>query len=61
MDEIGSIDRADVLALQYPMWWHLPPAILKGWFDRVFAYGEVYGSQRRFERADMPASAPCSR
>ena len=61
MDEIVSIDRADVLVLQYPMWWHLPPAILKGWFDRVFAYGEVYASQRRFERADMPASAPCSR
>jgi len=50
MDEIGSIDRADVLVLQYPMWWHLPPAILKGWFDRVFAYGEVYASQRRFEK-----------
>jgi NAD(P)H dehydrogenase (quinone) len=32
------------------MWWHLPPAILKGWFDRVFAYGEVYASQRRFEK-----------
>jgi NAD(P)H dehydrogenase (quinone) len=50
MDEIASIDRADVLVLQYPMWWHLPPAILKGWFDRVFAYGEVYASQRRFEK-----------
>jgi putative NADPH-quinone reductase len=49
-DEIASIDRADVLVLQYPMWWHLPPAILKGWFDRVFAYGEVYASQRRFEK-----------
>jgi NAD(P)H dehydrogenase (quinone) len=50
MDEIASIDRADVLVLQFPMWWHLPPAILKGWFDRVFAYGEVYASQRRFEK-----------
>jgi putative NADPH-quinone reductase len=50
MDEIASIDRADVLVLHYPMWWHLPPAILKGWFDRVFAYGEVYASQRRFEK-----------
>jgi NAD(P)H dehydrogenase (quinone) len=50
MDEIASIDRTDVLVLQYPMWWHLPPAILKGWFDRVFAYGEVYTSQKRFEK-----------
>jgi putative NADPH-quinone reductase len=31
------------------MWWHLPPAILKGWFDRVFIYREVYKSKKRFE------------
>lgn len=47
--EIELLDRADLLVLQYPMWWHLPPAILKGWFDRVFAYGEVYTSKIRFE------------
>jgi len=49
MAEIALLDRADLVILQYPMWWHLPPAILKGWFDRVFAYGEVYASKRRFE------------
>lgn len=48
-DELALLDRADLLVLQYPMWWHLPPAMLKGWFDRVFAYGEVYASKRRFE------------
>jgi NAD(P)H dehydrogenase (quinone) len=48
--EIGRLDRADLLILQYPMWWHLPPAILKGWFDRVLIYGEVYTSQKRFEK-----------
>jgi NAD(P)H dehydrogenase (quinone) len=47
--EIARIDQADLLILQYPMWWHLPPAILKGWFDRVFIYGEVYTSKTRFE------------
>ena len=31
--------RGGFLLLQYPMWWHMPPAILKGWFDRVFVYG----------------------
>ena len=31
------------------MWWHLPPAILKGWYDRVLLYGEVYTSRNRFE------------
>ena len=48
-DSVG-LDRADLVIFQYPMWWHLPPAILKGWFDRVLVYGEVYKSQRRFEK-----------
>ncbi len=48
--EIARLEAADLLILQYPMWWHLPPAMLKGWFDRVFAYGAVYASQRRFEK-----------
>ena len=47
--EIANLDRADLLILQYPLWWHLPPAILKGWFDRVFIYGDVYTSKQRFE------------
>jgi NAD(P)H dehydrogenase (quinone) len=49
MDELALMDRADLLVLQYPMWWHLPPAMLKGWFDRVLAYGEAYTSNKRFE------------
>jgi NAD(P)H dehydrogenase (quinone) len=48
-DELWRLDRADLLVLQYPMWWHLPPAMLKGWFDRVLAYGAVYTSKKRFE------------
>jgi NAD(P)H dehydrogenase (quinone) len=47
--EIERLDRAELLVLQYPMWWHLPPAILKGWLDRVLIYGEVYTSKKRFE------------
>lgn len=49
VEEIGRLDAADLLILQYPMWWHLPPAMLKGWFDRVLVYGEVYASRKRFE------------
>ncbi len=48
-DEIALLDRADLVILQFPMWWHLPPAMLKGWFDRVLVYGEVYASRKRFE------------
>ena len=47
--EIDNLERADLLILQYPMWWHLPPAMLKGWIDRVFIYGDVYASKKRFE------------
>jgi len=47
--EIEHLDNADLVILQYPMWWHLPPAMLKGWFDRVFIYGEVYRSTQRFD------------
>jgi NAD(P)H dehydrogenase (quinone) len=48
-EEIAHLDRADLVILQYPMWWHLPPAMLKGWFDRVLVYGGVYTARQRFE------------
>ena len=54
--EIERLDRADLVILQYPMWWHLPPAMLKGWFDRVFVYGEVYRSTQRFEHGRFVGS-----
>ncbi|WP_322032093.1 NAD(P)H-dependent oxidoreductase [Paraburkholderia sp. J76] len=34
---------ADTLILQFPLWWFSMPAILKGWVERVFAYGFAYG------------------
>ena len=55
VDELRRLDEADLLVLQYPMWWHMPPAILKGWFDRVFAYGGVYTARRRFETGRFAA------
>lgn len=48
--ELALMDRADLLVLQYPTWWRLPPAMLKGWFDRVLAYGAAYTSKMRFEK-----------
>jgi NAD(P)H dehydrogenase (quinone) len=48
--EIGRLDHADLLIPQYPMWWHLPPAMLKGWLDRVLIYGEVYTSKASASR-----------
>ena len=34
---------ADAVILQFPLWWYSMPAILKGWVDRVYAYGFAYG------------------
>lgn len=41
---------ANALILQFPMWWFSMPAILKGWVDRVFAYGFAYGVGEHSER-----------
>lgn len=46
---IAKLDRADLLVLQFPMWWYMPPAMLKGWLDRVLTYGAVYSSKQRFD------------
>lgn len=34
---------ADAVLLQFPLWWFSMPAILKGWVERVYAYGFAYG------------------
>ncbi|MEV5593561.1 NAD(P)H-dependent oxidoreductase [Streptomyces sp. NPDC052496] len=34
---------ADTFVVQFPLWWYGMPAILKGWFDRVFIKGFAYG------------------
>lgn len=41
--EIEKLLWADTLILHFPLWWFSMPAILKGWVDRVFAYGLAYG------------------
>lgn len=53
--EQDKLAAAELLVLQFPLWWYGPPAILKGWFDRVltagFAFGEMdpdLGVPRRY-------------
>lgn len=41
--------RADLVILQFPLWWFSMPAILKGWVDRVLAYGFAYGGGRWYD------------
>jgi NAD(P)H dehydrogenase (quinone) len=47
--EMEKVLRADLLIFNFPLWWFAMPAILKGWVDRVFAYGKVYGSGTLYE------------
>lgn len=42
-EEMKLLEQADVLILNFPLWWFGMPAILKGWVDRVLAYGFAYG------------------
>lgn len=36
--------QCDLLIFNFPLWWFGLPAILKGWVDRTFAMGLVYGN-----------------
>ncbi len=40
--EQRKLRRADLVVLQFPLWWYGMPAVLKGWVDRVFEAGFAY-------------------
>jgi NAD(P)H dehydrogenase (quinone) len=42
LDEQARVDRCDALAFVAPIWWLGLPAMLKGWFDRVWSNGWAY-------------------
>lgn len=42
--EQEKLQRADAVVVQFPLWWYGMPAILKGWFDRVFVSGFAFGT-----------------
>ncbi len=46
--EMDKLLWCDVVVFQFPIWWLGMPAIMKGWIDRVFAVGRVYGGGRWF-------------
>ncbi|KQQ29458.1 NAD(P)H dehydrogenase [Methylobacterium sp. Leaf123] len=39
---VAALRRAEALVLVYPTWWFGPPAMLKGWFDRVWLPGVAF-------------------
>lgn len=52
-EEQRRLHWSDLVIFQFPLWWFGPPAILKGWFDRVLAMGFAYGGGRWFEHGPL--------
>lgn len=48
-EEIRKIRAADRVIFHFPIWWFAPPAVLKGWFDRVLAHGALHCVDERFD------------
>ncbi len=53
-DDITQLEETESLVLIFPTWWFSFPAILKGWFDRVWAPGYAYD-----HASDLGAITPC--
>ncbi len=47
-DEAARLTEAEALVLVFPTWWYGFPAILKGWFDRVWAPGIAFDHSANF-------------
>jgi NAD(P)H dehydrogenase (quinone) len=43
--EQAKLLAADAVVFQFPLWWFGMPAIMKGWIERVYAYGLAYGNK----------------
>ncbi len=48
----GRAQSADVIVVVFPLWWYALPAMLKGYIDRVWNHGRMYG-----DTANVKASA----
>lgn len=52
----GELDKllwADLLILNFPLYWFSVPAILKGWIDRVLVSGVCYGGKRFYDQGGL--------
>lgn len=46
-EQLAHLRWAEALIFIYPTWWYSLPAILKGWFDRVWVPGATFGIDER--------------
>ncbi|MBR8832607.1 MAG: NAD(P)H-dependent oxidoreductase [Stigonema ocellatum SAG 48.90 = DSM 106950] len=50
LTEIEKLEWCDVLIFQFPISWFSLPAILKGWVERVFVHGRIYGNGKFYDQ-----------
>jgi len=53
-EHCAQLSAADGIVIVHPNWWGMPPAILKGWVDRVLRPGVAY----EFEEGDSGEGVP---
>jgi NAD(P)H dehydrogenase (quinone) len=51
--ELDKLMAADLLILNFPIYWFSEPAILKGWIDRVLVSGLCYGGKRIYDQGGL--------
>jgi putative NADPH-quinone reductase len=51
---IAQLRECDLLAVVHPNCWGAPPAIVKGWIDRVFAPNAAYAFAKGDDQGDAP-------
>lgn len=54
LEHITDLRDSDLLAVVHPNCWGAPPAIMKGWIDRVFAPNAAYGFAKGEDQGDAP-------
>lgn len=53
--EVKKLQKADLVILNFPLWWFGLPAILKGWMDRVLILGFAYGHGAIYDKGLLSA------
>ncbi|PFG23426.1 NAD(P)H-dependent oxidoreductase [Pseudomonas lurida] len=51
--ELDTLLWADLLILNFPIFWFSAPAMLKGWIDRVLVSGVCYGGKRFYDQGGL--------
>lgn len=47
--EQAALLEADIIVLQFPLYWYSVPALMKKWFDDVFQFNFAYGMEYKLQ------------